>query len=807
METTHSIKRMAFILIFAISSFVHSSAQSYDLWEQNFHNALKSADVEAIKPFFTVDFCQRELDTWKYELRRGHLNFNATKIIRLNTDAVLLHIPTNNTPYDGDNHDEYFDFIYRVYKLENKAGNYFLTERVMDDFTPDFIDYKLNLNVNPGASFFSFDCNITMSLQSHHLLFKLAKDFEIIGFILNGRKADYERFGYLVHCIMDTIGKCQVHITGRLKSPGTLNQFISMNSNSFFIRLGGFAAVPSPPPGNSGRNFFSGDSTHFEITYTYPDEFTLLQYGEATEKSLPDGKKETKSILDGTWMDDIAFYARNNWDQKEIVNGNTRIGFYFTRQDQKERDFVIAEVDTLLKWINRKFNNYGSYRINFVVLDNFTDGGLLNDGHSIVAQNAAIIGSDGIGYLHEVCHSAPKPTVAGNYLWISEGFTNFLSYEYLQEQKKDAKTWENQKRKYLHCFDLFEEPLINITSTSIPTYWSAYSKASWVFRMLESEIGRENFQKALFRMGTMAGTRLSSTQEYLEIFEQVSGQDLKKFEEQWLNRKQNPVLSVQGQLEINRGISIVKITVVQDEPYFTLHLEVEIKTKNNTFRKVIPVQGKTTVFEMPVEGNEIDIKYDPDARLFSIIKDQKKSFTEGRCAFRIPEDTVTYVSKEGNRQLKLWFSKSRKGIAIHKKDDNSESILELTDILSPIRFIAGSDTIFSQDINDKTIRFHHVHYDIAEPVYPKEFIPFLFSIIDWNDVDELSMLYLIPDSKNCQVIYCKSERGSSGEYNLTMQYPLSNDIVRIIARNGFPEGFRSSSGEEYSIEQATLNQR
>jgi len=797
METANSVRRITFILILSVLSIFHGSSQSYDSWEQNFHKALESADVEAIKPFFADGFRQQEIDSWKYELQRGFLNFKGAKIILLATNAVLLHIPTTLAPYDGDNHDEYFDFIYRVYKLENKAGKYLLTGRVMDDFAPDFIDYRLNLTANPKASTFSIDCDFTVDLPSPHLVFKLAKDFEITSFYLNGQKADYERFGYLVHCISDTIGKCQVQLTGSLKSPGTHNQFISMNSNSFFIRLGGLAAIPSPPPGNSGRNFFSDDSTHFEITYSYPDEFNLLQYGDASENSLPDGNKQTRATINGIWMDDIAFYARNNWDQKVIVNGNTRIGFYFTRQDQKERDFVIAEVDTLLKWINRKFNNYGSFRINFVVLDNFTDGGLLNDSHSIVAQNAAIIGSDGIGYLHEVCHCAPKPSVAGNYLWISEGFTNLLSYEYLQEQKKDPKTWENQKRKYLHCFDLYEEPLINITSTSIPTYWAAYSKASWVFRMLESVIGKENFQKAMYRMGTMDGTRLSSVREYLQLFEQVSGQDLKGFEEQWLYRKQNPVLSVQGQLEINRGKSLVKIKVLQEEPCFTLPLEVEIKTKNNSYRKVITVQGKSTVFEMPVEGNEVSIRYDPDSRLFAVIKDQKKSFTEGRCDFTIPEDTATFVSSEGNRQLKIWYSRSKKGIAIHKKDQNSESVLELTDKLSPICYIAGSDTIFSQDISDKTIRFNRVKYDIAEPVYPKEFIPFLFSIIDWKDIDELSMLYLIPDSKDSQVIICKSEKSSTSEYKLVMHYPLENDQICFVVRNGFPMSFTSISGEQY----------
>jgi hypothetical protein len=291
----------------------------------------------------------------------------------------------------------------------------------------------------------------------------------------------------------------------------------------------------------------------------------------------------------------------------------------------------------------------------------------------------------------------------------------------------------------------------------------------------------------------------------MEIFEQVSGQDLKEFEEQWLYRKQNPVLNVQGQLEINRGKSLVKIKVVQEEPFFTLPLEVEIKTKYNSFRKVIQVKGKTTDFEMQVEGNEISIKYDPDSRLFAIIKDQKKSFTGGLCDYTIPEDTASYISETGNQHVKLWYSKNRKDIAIHKKDNTSESILVLTEKLSPECYLNGSDTIFSQDINSKKIRFHNMQYDIAEPVYPKEFIPFLFSMIDWKDINELSMLYLIPDSRDCNTIHCKSEGCTSVGYKLTMRYPLSNDSIKIFPSNGFPQGFTSISGEKFSINKANTH--
>jgi hypothetical protein len=692
--------------------------------------------------------------------------------------------------HDGENHDEYFDFIYRIYKIRGNAEKYTLSNRVMDKYKVDFIHYNLTVDVDTGTHTFFFDCKILADTKSHHIVFKLAKDFEILNFQINGRNAHYDRFGYFVHSSIDTIGIQHLEIKGKLKSPQTNNQFISMDNKSFFIRLGGFAAIPSPSPGNNGRYFFSDDSTRFDITYTYPEEYTLLQYGDPEKTIRLNGQKQTKTSINGKWMDEIAFYAQKDWEKKEIVYGNTYIGFYFDKDDEKERNLTITEMDTIVQWINKKFNNYGDFKINFVVLNSFVKGGLLNDSHSIISQNAESI-SGVSNYLHEICHKAPQPSVDGNYLWIKEGFTNFLSFEYLFSQKGEEYLWEDLKREYLHCFDLYEEPLINIRSTSVPTYWAAYSKASWVFRMLETEIGKDNFQKALYKLGTMEGIELKDNRSYLEIFEQVSGKKLTTYEEQWLYRKENPVLTVQGQLEKRGNNNLVKIRISQKTPYFSLPLEVEIKTKTKTYRKTIQIQDKETVFEMPVKGDKVSIKYDPESRLFAIIKDYRKTFTEN---FSIPKDTVTYVSKDGHRNVQVWFTVAKKRINIIKKDGNNESRLELTNKLSPVSYIVNGDTLFIQDMDAKTIQFKTSQYDIADPVYPEEFIPFLFSIADWKDIKKMSMLYLISGSLECQVIHCELEKISDKGYDFSLKEFLGDEKINIYSKGGFPISFTTLDG-------------
>ncbi len=785
-------KTFLIILLTTLVSISLSASGQIDFgsWTKDLENTLKSGDTSAIKQFFSDDFGAEELKSWKYQLNRGYLNFNENRVISLDHDAILIYIPTNDLPYDGDNHDMYFDFIYRIYKIREAKGKYSISDRVMDQYAIDCKDYILNIEVDTGDHSFLFDCNILMDAKSPHLFLKLAKDFEVYSFRLNGKTAHYDRFGYFLHCISDTTGIQQIAVSGKLRSPGSNNQFISMDDRSFFIRLGGFAAVPSPPPGNSGRYHFSEDSTRFAFTWTYPKEYTLLQYGDSCRTSMLNGKKQTVAWLNSKWMDEIAFYAEKDWEEKDIVRGRTHIGFFYMKKDEKECLNIINEVDTLVQWINRHFNNYGSFRINFVVLNSFVKGGLLNDGHSIIAQNIEIISSSG-SWVHEICHSAPQPAVYGNYLWIKEGFTNYLSYEYLLSHKGETAIWVDSKRKYLHYFDLYEEPLINIRSTSIPSYWAAYSKAVWVFRMLEDEIGESAFRNALFKLGTMGDTVLQDSWSFLEVFEHVSGQNLIGFEEQWLYRRKNPVLTVQGQLENNGKNSQVKIRITQKEPWFSLPLEVEIKTEKEVYRKTIQVREEETQFAMPVKGKEVSINYDPESRLFALIKTNKKSFTD---SFTLPLDTAVYKSNEDERKLSVWFKSTNKGITLYSKDDFRESVLELTGMLSPLTYMVNGDTIFIQDPDKKTLQFKEKIYDIAEPIYPKEFVPFLFAIADWGEADKKSMLYLNPGSLRCQVINAESERISGTSTDISLREFLSDDEIKIMSKEGYPVSFRFVDG-------------
>jgi len=449
-------------------------------------------------------------------------------------------------------------------------------------------------------------------------------------------------------------------------------------------------------------------------------------------------------------------------------------------------------------WINDQFKDYAKFTINFVVVENFYKSGLLNDDYSIIAQDAKMIGSGGEGYLHEICHSAPQPQVEGNYLWIKEGFTNYLAMTYLEQKKGETEFWKKQKRKYLHYFNLYEESLLSLTSNAISTYWAAYQKGPWVYRMLRSVIGEDNFKNTLIEFGKMKGQKLKNNREYFEIFERVSGQDLSWFENQWINWKENPVLLVRDSIETTEGNSSVRITVTQEGKIFKLPLEIEMQTEKMIIKKTIWIDSEKNEFIIPVKSKVISLQYDPHARLFAIIKTANKIFL-GRNKIKLPEKDVVYKYKsDKNDKVTEFIVKSnREELNVFKKQADQEIALQLNKDLEPLEFVKNSEIVYSIDMKSGRINFGDKMYDFSEPVYPYNIAMLLYAFVDWNVSEKESMLLLRPGRKSCVISTASVKKISNDEFKVSID--MYYDEIELYIRNGIPVKYVLNEDETFEL--------
>jgi hypothetical protein len=784
-------------LLTGVMGFSQPVDAGFAQWQNEFHQALVAGKGKNLERFFTPAAYEREAEGWKYNLENGFLIFSGTEIVLLSDKAILLHIPTSDQPYSGEHEDSYFDFIYRIYEIQRRGGSFLISRRSEEEFNPDFIQIRSRIEIRPAEQLCLVDSMVSADLPSNHLIFKLAKEFEIEAFTIKGKKVPYKRLGYFVHASVERGRRIVFSLKGKLPVPLDNNQFFSMDKDCFFLRIGGFAALPSPPPGANGRYFFSTDKTKFDLTYVFPKEFKFLQYGKISRERISGDKKTVSASSAGEWMDNIAFYAQKDWVLKSIRTGNARLSLYFSKKDWKVLEPMTHAIQELFDWVFSVFHDYPEPEINFIVLDRFVKNGALNDSRSIITQDAQTQVDD--TYIHEILHTVPKPSLKEDYLWVKEGFTNFLSFDFIDFRSDKKEFWKKQQRRFLHCFDQFSEPLAALTSTRMPTYWAAYQKGPWVYRMLSAVIGEFNFQKALLEFAKMKGRVLAGPREYFRIFEKISGEDLAWFEEQWLKRKENPVLRIESSSEALPNGAQLKIKILQEGKIFRLPLDVEIRAGDLCIRKTLWIDAAEKEFAFPVDQSPVSVQYDPDAKLFAILKTGKISFLDQE-KIVLPQKTIAYhfKSDQTGKEFEFQIMREKEKVIAVRKEEGKESVLELSPSLSPLKYSVNGATIYSLDPVMGKIVFADDAYDIAEPVYPEEFIVLLFACADWSKSPGESLLFLRPNTKWCAGAYAECERISDDKVKLKIDFYTG--AMEMSIRDGVPLEYTIDGKERYVLQ-------
>lgn len=767
-------------------------------WAKDLQAAVQDFSPEKLSPFFQDVFWQQELESWKYPLQNGRLQFPLARVMLLDNTSILLHVPTDNLAYSHDHEDVYFDYLFRIYKLSAiPSGQFQITGRAMTEWVPDFLESRNTARIDEAAGTLTLENTTILRTERPVFCMALEKSFQIAELLLDGKNTDYTRLGYYLMMTPDGPGRHTVQLRGSVTSSPGNNQFFSVSRDSFFLRPGGLAVLPSPPPDDAGRYHFPAGRTEFHFELDFPAEFKLLHYGDGEQRSVNPPRQRVSYHLAGTWDDSLAFYARQDWQPRVISQGRTSIGFYFTEKDRAESGYLAGQVRKLLAWLNRRFAATAPFHINFVVLDKFYVGGLLNDGHSIVAQNAAIMGREGSGYLHEICHAAPQPVVAGRHLWINEGFTNYLAFDYLDQGKADSPWWRRNQRIYTHDFPLRAEPLSRLNDYRYPTAWWAYMKGPWIFRMLESLMGAEKFSQALVELGRIPKKDISLA-EYQAIFSRAYGQPLDWFFRQWLERKDHPVVRLQGQFERIAGRSEFVLHTRQAGEVFRLPLDVELDGSSGTERHRFWLGQAEETFRIPVNAKFSRAVYDPGHLLFAVLQ-------TGRCSSLFPEEGNSRFSggmhqyRGDSGELEFSVRKDHQQTTWTLRRDGGTYSLQLDKNLIPQSFSRNGQLQYALDMEEGVIRFPAATEYVAEPVYPRVFLPFLLAAADWRPEQSRSLLVLNGEhSAELAEARMSREKESAG----WLVRLKDQEKFKLVFRNGILTGIVEADGKAYELSPA-----
>ena len=140
--------------------------------------------------------------------------------------------------------------------------------------------------------------------------------------------------------------------------------------------------------------------------------------------------------------------------------------------------------------------------------------------------------------------------------------------------------------------------------------------------MLRNKIGDKNFWKGIQQYYSTYKYKNASSSDFIEIMEQISGQELNFFFNQWLKRSDIPIISRTE--EKHKQFKTVKIELIEVNNSFAFPLEIAISNNEELRSQVLYFDFENTFFEIEMANNE-KLILDPNTKLlFEEIKNSSK---------------------------------------------------------------------------------------------------------------------------------------------------------------------------------------
>ena len=231
-------------------------------------------------------------------------------------------------------------------------------------------------------------------------------------------------------------------------------------------------------------------------------------------------------------------------------------------------------------------------------------------------------------FAHEVAHQWFGNSVTEqnwHHVWLSEGFATYLTHLYTQHfygNEAFNSGLQRDRERVIRFSHRYSAPIIDTTVTEYIGLLNAnsYQKASWFLHMLRHKLGDDIFFKGLQNYYTDFRNSTALTSDFRKVMEDVSGENLKSFFDQWLRQAGHPVIHCDWESNTETGkISKQHFTIYQKNKHlFYFPIELEICYEDGTSEcKTVYLNSTMTEQQFPVKvTSKIEaINLDPNTKL------------------------------------------------------------------------------------------------------------------------------------------------------------------------------------------------
>ena len=425
-----------------------------------------------------------------------------------------------------------------------------------------------------------------------------------------------------VSSVKDTV-LATIHYSGKPGNDG-FGGFIFNNNYIYTMGEGLNSNPPSAFRYWVPSNDRPDDKATLDINVTVPTPLQVISNGlldRVTEKNnlITYSWKETHPIA--TYLIAISVGEFSSFTDKYLsVNSDTiPLEYYVFPQDLSTAMEDWKDVGTMMAFFEEKFGPYPFDKYGMVEVP---IRGAMEHQSMTSYSNALITGDHRYDYVvvHELAHQwwGNLVTLATwEDIWLNEGFASYceaLYFESLYGEKALQDYMSAFKNTYLK--EVARRGNFSIYNPEYLWGGTIYDKGAWVLHMLRWNLGDSLFWSTMKNYAMAFSYKNSTTQDFQDIAETISEQDLDWFFDQWIFKSGFPDLDISWNITWDEQSSydvelLIQQTQSTENP-FRIPLEILFETSDGSILDTLILNEKDELFSFQFSERPDNLIIDPN---------------------------------------------------------------------------------------------------------------------------------------------------------------------------------------------------
>lgn len=381
-----------------------------------------------------------------------------------------------------------------------------------------------------------------------------------------------------------------------------------------------------------------------EVTLTVEDHFKTLSNGLlVSSKKNTDGTRTDHWVMDMPHAPYLVMIAVGDYAVVSDKWNGKAVDYYVEPKFEKYARNIFPNTPELLQFYSDKLGvSYPWQKFSQIVVRDYVSGAMEN-------TTAVIFGEFMQGTDRELVDNLQNETIVahemfhhwfGDYvtceswsnLTLNEGFANYSEYLWLEHKhgKDEADLHRlNEFHGYMQSAAQGMHPLIDYGYTDKEDMFDAhsYNKGGLILHMLRNYVGDEAFFTALQKYLKKNALTEVEADELRLAFEDVTGEDLNWFFNQWFFGKGQPSLQVDYDYDEATKEVIVTVEQLQDPKempgIFILPTAIDVYVDGKMARHNVRIDQRKQEFRLPAAKDPDLIVFDGDGVILAEINDEK----------------------------------------------------------------------------------------------------------------------------------------------------------------------------------------